>query len=112
MDNVIITLQQGKDFIDFSNYPSITENLRGGIERFYLRGIPPGGFLISVICGNIRAVLHADNYNSYDKNFRELVYFFTQEVPAGWWGSQKAYDEVRKFHKERKKGEVQSQVIT
>ena len=60
----------------------------GAVVRYVLHGIPPGGFLSAVICGNLYdAIRRADDVN---KNaLPEYGMFFTNYTPIGCFGGQK-----------------------
>ena len=70
----------------------IPDYMRGGIIRYVLHGIPPGGFLSAVISNDLSgAVLKADraNINLLDS----YASFFRNNVPSSSHGHQNAMND-------------------
>jgi hypothetical protein len=64
-------------------------NLRGGLDRYILDGILPGGFLQAVLCCDLReAALRADPVSLFA--LPTLVHFLEHYAPRECWGSHAA----------------------
>lgn len=81
-----------RDFImAHANWSLIPEHMRGGIERYVLLGMPPGGFLRAVICNDLfDAVGRADDFNI--KLLGNYCKFFHGWAPHECWGSTEKYE--------------------
>ena len=65
----------------------IPDRMMGGIERYVNDRVPPGHFLESVICNNLKlACMYADEENL--ANLPAYVGYFYNEVPGSCWGSR------------------------
>ena len=75
--------------LDWSGYEMIPANLRGGIERYYDRGIAPGGFLTRVLENDLLgAVSHADDVSL--TVLPDLVKFMYNRMPIGSFGDRES----------------------
>lgn len=64
----------------------IPDYMIGGIDRWIDHGIPPGDFLMAVLCNNLKeAVARADDVNV--KLLPAYVSFFYNDAPSECWGS-------------------------
>ena len=69
------------------DYSKLPKRLRGGIQRYIDRGIPPGDFLTAVIQNNLKeSVGRADD--DMIKELPAIVGWFYWEAPAICWGSK------------------------
>jgi len=69
------------------NYEKLPEHIRGGVKRYIEDGIPPGSFLIAVICNKlIDSFLRADDTNL--ESMIDIVDFFYNEAPSECHGSE------------------------
>ena len=60
--------------------------MQGAIERYIMKGVIPGDFLVGVISNDLKkAVWHSDSTNS--KLLRNYVMFFYNNAPSECWGS-------------------------
>ncbi len=69
----------------------IPASMRGGLERYILQHVEPGGFLARVIANDLRgACEHADIVN------RDCLYNYVQFLygyaPSACWGSEQKLD--------------------
>ena len=64
----------------------IPDYMRGGLQRYFEQGIPPGDFLMAVLENNLQeAFLRADDTN---KNIiGDYVRWLYWEAPGNSWGS-------------------------
>ena len=71
------------------NYDMLPEHMRGGMQRYIERGIPPGSFLSAVLANNFAlAVSLADSINRHRlPDFAEFLY---SEAPSLCWGSRES----------------------
>lgn len=70
----------------------VPENLHGGIVRYIVSGIKPGGFLWAVLCDHLMdAVCRADDDISIG-NLRAVMKWLHCETPVTCWGSQEIVD--------------------
>ena len=81
--------------VDFECYTVAGEvvphHLRGGIERYILNGIRPGGFLCAVLRNDLQdAVAHADDM-SY-RGLRALTSWLLHEAPPECHGDREALE--------------------
>jgi hypothetical protein len=64
----------------------IPDYMLGAIERWIDHGIPPGDFLMAVLCNNLKeAVACADDTNV--NLLPAYVSFFYNDAPSQCWGS-------------------------
>jgi hypothetical protein len=64
----------------------IPDYMIGGIERWIDHGIEPGGFLMAVLCNNLKeAVCQADDTNI--NLLPAYISFFYNDAPSQCWGS-------------------------
>ena len=71
------------------NYDLLPEHMWGAMERYYWDGIPPGGFLTSVLANELmQSVMRADIINS--SRLKEIVQFVCWHLPAVCHGSPQA----------------------
>jgi hypothetical protein len=62
-----------------------------GLRNYFVAGIPPGGFLESLLCNDLcMAVQRADNLNR--PRLLEWVYWLYEFPPANSWGSVEKYE--------------------
>ena len=64
----------------------IPDHMWGAIERYIVRGIPPGSFLTAVLSNDLKgAFINADEVNT--DNMRQWVQFLYNYAPGDCWGS-------------------------
>ena len=70
----------------------IPGHMLGGIVRYLMRGIEPGGFLTAVICNNlVQSYQRADEENKHAMyNYADALY---NVFPSGSWGSEAKFNE-------------------
>lgn len=69
-----------------SDWDLLPEHMHDGMQLYVERGIEPGGFMMAVLCNDLRgACERADAINRH-KIFN-IVAFLYNCVPAGCWGS-------------------------
>ena len=74
------------------NWDGIPDYMRGGLIRYVLHGISPGGFLSAVLSNDLReAVGRADETNQ--QALVHYVRFLYNYAPVGCWGSAKRFEE-------------------
>ena len=80
-----------RDFLAHARWDLIPERMRDGIERYVLRGVPPGGFLRAVIRNDLfDAVGRADEENQ--TLLVNYCRFFDGWCPHQCWGSVEKYE--------------------
>ena len=65
----------------------IPEHLHGGLARYLLDGIRPGGYLWAVVTNNLRDAIHNAGANVSPEDTANLVRFLTMNAPAPAWGT-------------------------
>lgn len=74
-----------------ANWDLVPEYMRGGIIRYVMSGIPPGGFLTAVFANDLmEAVGKADNVNQ--RNLVNYARFLYNYVPSNCKGSYETVD--------------------
>ncbi len=74
------------------DYSLLPEHMRDGLERYYWDGIPPGGFMTSVLANELyQACARADTINR--NRLIDIVNFMVWHMPAHCWGSPKTVAE-------------------
>ena len=76
---------------------SLPNYMRDGVRRYFLQGIPPGGFFLAVLENDLIGALgHADRINQNSLPvYGEFLYNY---VPASSWGSpEKVQDWMDSF---------------
>ena len=69
------------------NYTLLPEHIRGGTQRWIEHGVPPGDFLIAVICNQLKqSFMWADDINRF--RMFDIVSFFYNEAPSECHGSE------------------------
>jgi len=69
---------------------TLPDNLRPGLRRYLVEGLPTGGFLQAVIAGDLYdAVQRADPFCAV--RIADVVRFFVYFAPADSYGSREAY---------------------
>jgi hypothetical protein len=67
----------------------ISPLLRAGLDRWISHGIPPGDFLVAVLCNDLNgAVRRADSENI--QHLPEIVNWLREHAPLTSWGSPQA----------------------
>lgn len=72
--------------MDWQKYlDTLPEHMRSGISDYVERGIPPGGFLTSVLCNDLKgAFMRADEMNKRHMNeWAQFMYFYMPSVCQG-----------------------------
>lgn len=68
------------------DYAKLPLHMRDGMKRYIDYGIPPGSFLIAVLCNDLKgAFMRADNVNA--DRMRDFVDFLYNEAPSQCHGS-------------------------
>lgn len=83
------SLMDGVNNIDEarSKYPEIPEAILSGFYGYIEELRPTGGFLLAVLCNNLReSIMRADDVNG--KILDRIVGFAYQHLPSCSWGSQ------------------------
>ncbi len=74
-----------------TNAQKLPEYMRGGVIRYVIDGIPPGGFLEAVFCNDlVEAASRADSEN------QTMLFQYAQflyHAPGGCWGNEKVVEE-------------------
>ncbi len=69
----------------------VPDYMWGGIERYMLHGIPPGGFLTALLSNDLmEAFARADDENG--ENMRRWCQFLYNYAPSGSYGSPARFD--------------------
>ena len=68
----------------------VPRHLIGGIVRYVLHGIQPGGFLTAVFSNDLKGAIARADEGSY-AGLRGIVVFMHSAVPAGCQGSEEAF---------------------
>lgn len=77
---------------DWDYFSPVPEHTRGSLERYFLYGIEPGGFLQSVLCNDlVSAVARADHINK--QAISGIVEWIANNAPDGSWGHEEYYKE-------------------
>jgi hypothetical protein len=69
---------------------AVPSHLRGGIARWIMSGIEPGGFMQCVLQNDLRGAVTRASTSSR-AGFLELVHWLIAEAPPQCWGSEGAY---------------------
>jgi len=74
-----------------NDYDMLPEHMRGGMQRYIERGIPPGSFLSAVLANDfVLAVSLADRINR--RRLLDFAEFLCLEAPAMCWGSRESVE--------------------
>ncbi|GAG54001.1 unnamed protein product [marine sediment metagenome] len=83
------------------NYTLLPEHIKGGAQRWIENGITPGGFLVAVICNDLKESFgRADDINIH--RMFDIVKFFYNEAPGSCWGSKERMIAWKKMHEGRR----------
>ena len=74
---------------EYSNIPSHTIE---ALDRYWNHGFSPGGFLSTLLCGNIYEAIHrADHWNKEKLGY--IVEYIIRKAPRGSYGNQDLYQD-------------------
>lgn len=77
----------------------VPEHLSRGLQLWIEHGVEPGGFLVAVICNDLRGACERADPISRHALF-EIVSFLHTYAPRGCWGNEKAYSAWKRAHEE------------
>lgn len=94
-------LEVNGEAIRYDLCPNVS--MADGLERYFERGILPGGFMVALLCGDFREMCaHADHINRH--LLWQWGYWLYNYAPGGSWGSQEAVERWIKQRREIKNG--------
>jgi hypothetical protein len=68
----------------------VPDHLIGGLVRYIINGIEPGGFLEAVLCNDLKEAFARGDEDSLN-GLRRVVMFLYNDTPCGCWGSREKY---------------------
>jgi hypothetical protein len=76
------------------NYDLLPEHMRGGARLWIENGIPPGSFMMAVLCNDLKeAFFRADRINL--ERMKDNIMFWYWEAPSECWGSP---EKIKRWH--------------
>ena len=85
------------DRLDFQYY-NVPDHTKGALERYILRGIPPGGFLEAVLSNDLKGAFARADIENRNAMY-EIVTWIHNYAPSGCWGSKDRVNEwLKSFH--------------